>query len=284
MGDPHHHHVLPPGCRFFPSDEHLLSIYLTQKHKPVPSNSSIANYIRELNLYDYEPFNLPDSISYRFGKGGRKRHYYCYVGRGRDEERRRGGGGFWKRSGRVRDVVFGKGDAVVGTRRGFVFYLGDFGNGSGVVRTDWFMYEYALVDPNLASFVLCRVFVRSRKSKTNTSDRPLSSCAQESVVKVRHVGIQHDGTVDLVPRESNILGRNSPDRNNQVLRYPVELARGSDNVVTGWPVDLQLGSYGHTSARGMMVDDPLTAEQLTAIYEDDYLELDDLLSPFPGID
>lgn len=30
--------------------------------------------------------------------------------------------------------------------------------------------------------------------------------------------------------------------------------------------------------------DPLTAEQLTAIYEDDYLELDDLLSPFPGID
>ncbi|KAK1353762.1 hypothetical protein POM88_052127 [Heracleum sosnowskyi] len=51
------------------------------------------------------------------------------------------------------------------------------------------------------------------------------------------------GTVDLVPRESNMLGRNSPNRNNQVLRYPVELARGSDNVVTGWPVDLQLCTY-----------------------------------------
>ncbi|KAK1356430.1 hypothetical protein POM88_049686 [Heracleum sosnowskyi] len=47
------------------------------------------------------------------------------------------------------------------------------------------------------------------------------------------------GTVDLVPRESNMLGQNSPNRNNQVLRYLVELARGSDNVVTGWPVDLQ---------------------------------------------
>lgn len=159
MGD--HHHVLPPGCRFFPSDEHLLSIYLTQKHSPLPNVSSIADVIRELNLYDYEPFNLPDSICFRFGKGGRKRHYYCYVARGRDEERRRGGGGFWKRSGRVRDVVVGSGkgkaDVVVGTRRGFVFHLGDFGggdgngngNGNGSVRTDWFMYEYALVDPNL---------------------------------------------------------------------------------------------------------------------------------------
>lgn len=165
MGD-RYHHVLPPGCRFFPSDEHLLSIYLTKKHTPLPTDSSIADVIKELNLYDYEPFNLPDSICFGFGKGGRKRHYYCYVPRGRDEERRRGGGGFWKRSGRVRDVVVGsgkgkgKGDVVVGTRKGFVFYLGDFGggdgigngNGNGVVRTDWFMYEYALVDPNLVCF------------------------------------------------------------------------------------------------------------------------------------
>lgn len=68
----------------------------------------------------------------------------------------------------------------------------------------------------------------------------MSSCAQESVAKVRHVGIQHDGTVDLVPRESNILGGNSPNRNNQVLRFPMELNRGSDDVVVGWPVDLQV--------------------------------------------
>lgn len=88
--------------------------------------------------------------------------------------------------------------------------------------------------------MLCRVFVKSRKSNTNTSERPLSSCAQESVAKVRHIGIQHDGTVDLVPRESNMLGGNSPNRNNQVLRFPMELVRGSDDVVTGWPVDLQV--------------------------------------------
>ncbi|XP_063942030.1 NAC domain-containing protein 60 [Daucus carota subsp. sativus] len=275
--------LLPPGCRFFPSDQHLLSVYLTQKHAPRSSrdNSSIPDVIKEINLYDYEPFNLPDSICFRFGKGGRKRHYYCFVvARVRDEERRRGGGaGYWKRTGRVRDVVLG--DVVIGTRRAFVFYLGDLGKGGA--RTDWFMYEYALVEPHLASFVLCRIFVKSRKSNTNTSERPLSSCAQDSVAKVRHIGIQHDGTVDLVPSESNMLGRNSPHRNNQVVRYPMELVRGSDNVVVGWPVDLQLGLSGHASARGMMAD-PLTAEQLTAILEDDFLELNDLLSPYPGID
>lgn len=109
--------------------------------------------IKEINLYDYEPFNLPDSICFRFGKGGRKRHYYCFVvARVRDEERRRGGGaGYWKRTGRVRDVVLG--DVVIGTRRAFVFYLGDLGKGGA--RTDWFMYEYALVEPHLVRFGIC---------------------------------------------------------------------------------------------------------------------------------
>ena len=43
-----------------------------------------------------------------------------------------------------------------------------------------------------ASFVLCRIFAKSRPRNT-ISENGLVSCAEESVAAVRHIGIQHDG-------------------------------------------------------------------------------------------
>lgn len=43
-----------------------------------------------------------------------------------------------------------------------------------------------------ASFVLCRVFVKSRPT-ISISENWLVSSAEESVSAVRHIGIQHDG-------------------------------------------------------------------------------------------
>lgn len=151
MGDPNKNPKLPPGCRFYPSEEQLLCYYLT--HKNNTSNDRrlelFDDVINEVDLYNYNPFDLPDSTCFRFGPGGRKSHWYCYVaarvfssgGGGR----RRAGEGYWKRRGGVRDVVGGK-KVVVGTRRSFVFCLGgDEKKKKNAVRTEWVMYEYALV-------------------------------------------------------------------------------------------------------------------------------------------
>lgn len=151
MGDPKNP-KLPPGCRFYPSEEQLLCYYLTSKNNNTSNDRRLELFddvINEVDLYNYNPFDLPDSTCFRFGPGGRKRHWYCYVaarvlssgGGGR----RRAGGGYWKRRGGVRDVVGGK-KVVVGTRRSFVYYLGgDEKKKNNAVRTEWVMYEYALV-------------------------------------------------------------------------------------------------------------------------------------------
>lgn len=46
---------------------------------------------------------------------------------------------------------------------------------------------------------------------------------------------------------------------------------------------VQMRSSGLSSGREMIVDS-LTAQQLVAILEEDFIELDDLVFPLPGID
>ncbi|CAK9135345.1 unnamed protein product [Ilex paraguariensis] len=255
---------LPPGSRFYPSDEQLLCCYLTSKNNGDPWYG--LDVIKEIDLYNYNPFDLPDPACFRFGRGGRKRHWYCFVSRVLKERgRRRAGGGYWRKMGRVRDVVGGgAGKVVVGTRKFFVFYLGD--EAETAVRTDWVMYEYALIDPRLASFVLCRVFVKPRRGN-NVSEQGLSSCGEESVTAVRHIGVQYDGTIKSLIGEDEVHDDNSVDRDDEVLRFPVGLMRSS----------------GHISS-GTMIEDDSAAQQFTAIQGGDFIELDDLFGPLPGLE
>lgn len=140
--------LLPPGCQFFPSEEQLLSYYLTNKNSRVnkDGNSCGCDLIREIDLFDHDPSQLPDFASFPYGYLGRKRHWYCYTVRalkGSRRKVRKVKSGYWVRQGRVKDVLNRGGKVVLGTRTRFVFYLGDLLENA--VRTDWMLYEYALI-------------------------------------------------------------------------------------------------------------------------------------------
>lgn len=72
-----------------------------------------------------------------------------------------------------------------------------------------------------ASFVLCRVFIKSRY-RNNLSEHVFSSYGEETVAAVRHVGIQCDGTAVSVT-ESKMHDENTVDLENdsQALIEPV---------------------------------------------------------------
>ncbi|KAA8528513.1 hypothetical protein F0562_035868 [Nyssa sinensis] len=285
---------LPPGCRFYPSEEQLICYYLT--HKNNDDQYSGLDVINEIDLYNYEPFDLPEATCFRFGRGGRKRHWYCYTSRvSKETGKRRAGGGYWKRRGKVRDVVGGgAGEVVIGRRTSFVFYVG--GSPNSAVKTDWIMYEYGLINHHKASFVLCRVFVQPR-SGNNVSEHALSSCGEESVAMVRHIGVQHDGTITSGIGEAIVHDDNSVDTKNEVLRFPMGLVDELDDQGTGGTVavtGLQLPSSmqpnepvipSGLSSGGAMFVAALAAQQLLAtIEEEDFIELDDLAYPLPGIE
>ncbi|XP_021820162.1 NAC domain-containing protein 72-like isoform X2 [Prunus avium] len=234
MGDPKATSLrsLPPGCRFYPSEEQLLCCYLSNKNDADPAQSGGYDLIRELDLYDHDPFDLPDSACYSYGHAGRKRHWFCYTVRVLKE--RRAKSGYWRRKGRDRDVVGRGGKAVLGRRTSFVFYLGNSPNTA--VRTDWVLYQYAQVDHVMASFVLCRVFVRSRGNRLSYNG--VSSCAEESACTVRHIGIQHDGfhTPNIV--ETEVHGDNSAHRKNEMLNFPMRLDCEINDRVKNGPVSI----------------------------------------------
>ncbi|KAJ0087507.1 hypothetical protein Patl1_08914 [Pistacia atlantica] len=283
---------LPPGFQFYPSDEQLLCYYLTNKNANADETGNPFGYdlIKELDLHEYQPHELPEKACYTYGDRGRRRHWYCYykvrVRNGRKSWR--ANNGYWRKKGRVREVVKSNnrgGKIILGSRTRFVFYLGD--SLDTAVRTNWVMHEYSLVHHVKTSFVLCRVFLKSHGGNS-LSEIGLSSVAEESVSAVRHIGVQHDGflTPDIV--EAKEQDDNAVDRKKDTPEKQMKLVSQLDNRASSRPVSLthiqfpagippneQVGSSGFGSG-GMFVD-AVAAQQLLSILEEDFIELDDLV-------
>ncbi|KAJ4953842.1 hypothetical protein NE237_030674 [Protea cynaroides] len=98
----------------------------------------------EIDLYGYDPCDLLNIACFPYGRGGSRKHWYCFTAKASTERvKRKARGGFWKRKGRSRDIVAAKGGCVLGKRKTSVFYRG---NSSRAMKTDWVFYEYTLID------------------------------------------------------------------------------------------------------------------------------------------
>ncbi|XP_022772202.1 protein CUP-SHAPED COTYLEDON 3-like [Durio zibethinus] len=256
---------LPPGCRFYPSEEELLNHYLTGKNRSVSADRAdmcSCDLIGELNLYDYEPSDLPEGACFVHGYRGRKRHWFCYTeSKGGTSGRRRAKGGFWRKIGKVRDVL-GGGNVLLGTRTKFVFY--EVNSVKAAVRTPWIMYEYALLHHLKASFVLCRVFVKSRAANS-VSENVFSSCAEESVSAVHHISTQHHVFLTPDSLEARINADDfTKELHDPIATRPVSVA--SFEFPSSIPPDLPDDLMGSR----------LTTNELLSIVEEDFIELEDL--------
>ncbi|XP_021761600.1 NAC domain-containing protein 100-like [Chenopodium quinoa] len=156
---------LPPGFRFHPTDEELISHYLAPK--VIDINFS-ARAIGEVDLNKCEPWDLP-----KRAKMGEKEWYFFCV---RDRKyptglrtNRATEAGYWKATGKDKEIYRGK--SLVGMKKTLVFYKGRAPKGA---KSNWVMHEYRLEGKsslqNLPSnakneWVICRVFQKSAAGK-----------------------------------------------------------------------------------------------------------------------
>ncbi|KAL1215062.1 NAC domain-containing protein [Cardamine amara subsp. amara] len=156
---------LPPGFRFHPTDEELITHYL---HKKVLDISFSAKAIGEVDLNKSEPWELP-----WMAKMGEKEWYFFCV---RDRKyptglrtNRATEAGYWKATGKDKEIYRGK--SLVGMKKTLVFYRGRAPKGQ---KTNWVMHEYRLEGkfsphnlPKTAKneWVICRVFQKSAGGK-----------------------------------------------------------------------------------------------------------------------
>ncbi|KAL8161480.1 hypothetical protein V2J09_012969 [Rumex salicifolius] len=155
---------LPPGFRFHPTDEELIVHYLKNQalSKPCP-----ASIIPEVDIYKFDPWQLPDMEKKEFGEN----EWYFFTPRDRKypngvRPNRATVSGYWKATGT--DKAIYSGTRYVGIKKALVFYKGRPPKGT---KTDWIMHEYRLNDPprahhqirphgsmRLDDWVLCRIY------------------------------------------------------------------------------------------------------------------------------
>ncbi|RWW56225.1 hypothetical protein BHE74_00037074 [Ensete ventricosum] len=127
---------LPPGFRFHPTDEEIITHYLSPK---VVNHGFSARAIGDVDLNRCEPWDLPGRA-----KMGEKEWYFFYQ---RDRKyptgtrtNRATEAGFWKATGKDKEIFKGRG-VLVGMKKTLVFYRGRAPKGE---KTNWVMHEYRL--------------------------------------------------------------------------------------------------------------------------------------------
>lgn len=154
---------LPPGFRFHPTDEEIITHYLSPK---VVNPSFSARAVGEVDLNKCEPWDLPSKAK----MGEKEWYFFCQRDRKYPtgmRTNRATEAGYWKATGKDKEIYRGKG-ILVGMKKTLVFYTGRAPKGE---KSNWVMHEYrlegksaynaAFPKPAKDEWVVCRVFHKS---------------------------------------------------------------------------------------------------------------------------
>lgn len=189
---------LPPGFRFYPSDEELVCFYLRKK---VTNERVSSGTLVEVDLHAREPWELPEVAKLTADE------WYFFSFRDRkyatgSRTNRATKTGYWKATGKDRVVHETTVRATVGMRKTLVFHRGRAPNGH---KTSWVMHEFRLETPNSPpkeDWVLCRVFNKQRKA---------SEAEQVSNSNSNHAVVFAAGRGTAGPSSPTALLGSSPD-------------------------------------------------------------------------
>ncbi|CAL4934788.1 unnamed protein product [Urochloa decumbens] len=191
---------LPPGFRFHPTDEELVTYYLTRK---VSDFAFATRAIADVDLNKCEPWDLPSKASmgekewYFFSMRDRKYPTGIRTNRATDS-------GYWKTTGKDKEIFHC--GMLVGMKKTLVFYRGRAPKGE---KTSWVMHEYRLQNkfpykPNKEEWVVCRVFKKCQIIKIRP---PQGSPTMDSPCHDgNHASLGELGELDV----SSILGGFAP--------------------------------------------------------------------------
>ncbi|WCJ39968.1 NAC domain-containing protein 104 [Euphorbia peplus] len=168
---------LPPGFRFYPTEEELVVHFLQRKASLLPCHPDV---IPDLNLYPYDPWDLDGKALAE----GRQWYYYSRRTQNRMTEN-----GYWMAMG-IDEPVLTNSNKRVGIKKYFVFHS------SSGIKTNWIMEEYRLSSSDSASssrpsksrgrskidhskWVICKVYERNSEEEEDDDDGTELSCLDE---------------------------------------------------------------------------------------------------------
>ncbi|KAL6902215.1 hypothetical protein ACP4OV_005091 [Aristida adscensionis] len=166
---------LPPGFRFHPTDEEIITHYLTRK---ALDHAFVSGVIGEVDLNKCEPWDLPGKAK----MGEKEWYFFCHKDRKYPtgtRTNRATESGYWKATGKDKEIFRGRG-LLVGMKKTLVFYRGRAPRGE---KTGWVMHEFRLEGklphplPRSAKdeWAVCKVFNKELAARTG----PMASAGAE---------------------------------------------------------------------------------------------------------
>ncbi|XP_074574288.1 NAC domain-containing protein 92-like [Curcuma longa] len=175
---------LPPGFRFHPKDEEIILHYLTPK---IVNLSFTSTAIGDVDLNKCEPWQLRSKAKMQ----GEKEMYFFFH---KDRKyptgmrtNRATESGYWKATGKDKEIFKAKTTALIGMKKTLVFYKGRAPRGE---KTNWVMHEFRLEGqhllPNLPKsskdeWVVCRVMHKNIGLKRLINSPPAGDDLVDSV-------------------------------------------------------------------------------------------------------
>ncbi|KAG1359744.1 NAC domain-containing protein [Cocos nucifera] len=245
--------TLPPGFRFYPSDEELVCHYL---HKKVANEKVPGGTLVEVNLHTREPWELPEVAKLSANE------WYFFSFRDRkyatgSRTNRATKSGYWKATGKDRTISNPATHAIVGMRKTLVFYRGRAPNG---IKTGWVMHEFRLENPHTPpkeDWVLCRVF---HKKKGDAVKYSVENDQDDNIGCFSSVHLENDHPMtdgcyeQMVPHQegdgSNTL-LNLAVLHHNFLDFPREDSRGGED---DFGLLLDVGIQDHDLVEGGMAN------------------------------
>ncbi|KAK3119780.1 hypothetical protein QOZ80_9AG0675070 [Eleusine coracana subsp. coracana] len=245
--------LLPPGFRFYPTEEEILIFYLA--HRLAGTRPDVEQLIPVVDIYSYHPRDLKSLAGAANVRDKEQWFFFCP----RADREAHGGrptrttpSGYWKATGSPSWVFSSPPNRVIGEKRTMVFYQGRAPTGT---KTKWKMNEYKAVvaaDPTVAAvplkdvqlrneFSVCRVYT-SNGTLRSFDRRPLNHGGahdQQGVLRYRHR--QRQQQLVLLPPAANTS-------TNQQLAADVVLAS------IGQQTENSHDSSASSGSRAVLVD------------------------------
>ncbi|GKC42582.1 NAC domain-containing protein 92 [Tanacetum coccineum] len=230
--------TLPPGFRFHPTDEELITFYLSQK---VSDSSFSPKAVAEVDLNKCEPWDLPAKASM-----GEKEWYFFSL---RDRKyptglrtNRATVAGYWKTTGKDKEIF--RGGVLVGMKKTLVFYRGRAPKGE---KTNWVMHEYRLetshtFKPNKEEWVVCRIFQKSAIAKkpmaTVSSPQSMDSPCDTNTIAIDYGDMELPNLNGIASSSSNISLPNYGMETNLNTNMNLNMSLASGLSSLAWPASI----------------------------------------------
>ncbi|KAK1354564.1 NAC domain-containing protein [Heracleum sosnowskyi] len=234
-----------PGFRFYPTEEELVSFYLSHRLQAHNQADLINRVIPVVDIYEIEPSQLPN-YSGEWCKEDKEQWFFFVP---MHEREARGGrtnrttaSGYWKATGSP-SYVYSSNNKVIGVKKSMVYYIGKAPLGR---KTRWKINEYKAIEEQVIStgvaprlrheMSLCRVYVISGTFRA-FDRRPLGTEIMEPVDEQQddqeNIVTRTSPSAEHMYRETNdntMIIENAGASSSQTMVHP-ELAGEYEEVV-----------------------------------------------------